>query len=222
LVIVFLLLGVIGLKLAYVSDNTVIVAQSINDINSSFFNLELENRIEFIEYYKEKLSPEATQANPTFVDRIKRISISTLTEEIIRWIFDYLEDFAYHDTDAGGSDTHGESSNEQTRPNPEVHQAENPGVPVRGLRVPRDEGERQAFFKQMAQRIYTMPLEQQGQIILDVPQEYWREFVAEIHQYVRGVSERVGAIHRMPQDQAIRFLNELSLAERQQRMEEIY
>jgi hypothetical protein len=85
------------------------VAQSINDINSSFFNLELENKIEFIEYYKEKLSPEATQANPTFVDRIKRISISTLTEEIIRWIFDYLEDFAYHDTDAGGPDTHDES-----------------------------------------------------------------------------------------------------------------
>jgi hypothetical protein len=74
----------------------------------------------------------------------------------------------------------------------------------------------------MAQRIYTMPLEQQGQIVQDVPQEYRREFVAEIHQYVRGVSERVSAIHRMPQDQAIRFLNELPLAERQQRMEEIY
>jgi hypothetical protein len=102
--------------------------------------------LKFIEYYKEKLSPEATQANPTFVDRIKRISISTLTKEIIRLIFDYLEDFAYHDTDAGRPDMHGESSNEQTRPNPEVHQAEKTLVyPYGGFVCPETKGSAKPF-----------------------------------------------------------------------------
>jgi hypothetical protein len=242
----FLLLGAIGLKLSYVSDNTVIVAQSLNDINSSVFNL--ENRIEFIEYYKEKLSPETTQ---TFVDRIKRISISTLTKEIIRLIFDYFEHHAYHDdhqdTDAGKSDKHaggpdmhddhqdtdaGKSDKHAGGPDVETQQAENPGKQGRGrLRRLKRQGRgglkddgprRQEILRQLAQQMYGLSPDKQAQLIQEkLPPRYHRAMADEIERYNRVVNAREIYLLNLSPEQRAQVLQDLPPEFRQQVMREM-